>query len=146
MKKYIFIILAAILTLSFSCKEDCPCDCGLPQYPCGDKVIILPYSSSNTRSDNFTITGAQIIGDSLRVDIASSGCAGSTWKVCLFDSGAVMESYPEQRLLWLTLENREACDAVPTRSFAFDIAPLQIQSDKIYLNLQGWNEKLLYDY
>ena len=142
MKYIISIFLACVLTA-------CPCDdcnCVGPHKPCGDDVVISADRYANGPSGQLSIINAEIIGDSIHIEFGSSGCDGSTWKLCLYDADVIMESYPEQRNVRLSLKNEELCDAYFIKEVAFNIKPLQIQSDKIYLNLQGWDGKLLYKY
>ncbi|MEQ8627567.1 hypothetical protein [Ekhidna sp.] len=108
-------------------------------------VIIKESIYAQTETDNYTITEASIEGDILNVTIQSSGCDGSLWEAKLVDSGAIAESYPVQRFAKVSLTNTEMCDAIVTRSFTFDITPLRVE-DQLYLNLEGWDGQLHYDF
>ncbi|WP_425392866.1 hypothetical protein [Ekhidna sp.] len=127
-----------IVFLSFSCGSDDSKDQG-------PNVIIDEALYAQTQTNNYTITEASIEGDVLRITIQSSGCDGSLWKAKLVDSGAIAESYPVQRFAKVSLTNTEMCDAIVTRNFTFDITPLRVE-DQLYLNLEGWNDQLHYDF
>ncbi len=141
MKYITIIILACILTACpfLNSDNDVP-----PNFVCGKDVVISAKKYKNGPSDQLNIISAEIKGDSLYIEFGSSGCDGSSWELCLYDADVILESYPEQRNIRLSLKNEEECDAYFTKKVAFNIKPLQTQSDKIYLNLQGWNEQLLY--
>jgi hypothetical protein len=109
------------------------------------EVIISETLYNQTNTDNYTIEEAVIIGDTLRVTIQSSGCDGSEWDAKLVDSGVVAESYPVQRFAKISLKNEELCDAILTRNFTFNITSLRVE-DQLYLNLEGWDSQLHYDF
>ncbi len=92
------------------------------------------------------IISLEIEDDCLLINFGASGCDGNSWELKLIDSGAIMESYPEQRNLKFFLKNEEACLAYFTKEISFDISDLQIDSDKIYLNILNNDSQLLYDY
>ncbi|SNT20644.1 hypothetical protein SAMN05421640_2853 [Ekhidna lutea] len=108
-------------------------------------VVISESLYNQTKTDNYTIEEAVIVGDSLKVTLQSSGCDGSEWAVKLVDSGAIAESYPVQRFAKIALENTELCDAIVTKEYSIDITPLRVE-DQLYLNLEGWETQLHYDF
>lgn len=115
------------------------------QSDCDQNVIISPTEYQNAPNDPFSITEMTITGDCLNIKFAASGCDGNTWIVKLIDSGNVVESYPCQRTLRLSLDNKEACTAVPGKEISFDIKDLQIVgNDKVILHVSG--EEILYEY
>ncbi len=83
--------------------------------------------------------------DCLNIRFGASGCDGDTWTVKLIDSGMIVESYLCQRTLRLSLDNNEACTAVPTKVISFNIKDLRINgNDKVILHV-SYNE-ILYEY
>lgn len=57
----------------------------------------------------------------------------------------IAESYPSQRTLRLSLDNKESCTAVPSKEISFNIRDLQIiGNDKVTLHVSG--EEILYEY
>ena len=117
-----------------------------PNPDCPERVIISEADYKNAPADELTILGASIAEDCLTVEFSASGCDGSAWEIKLIDANVVMESYPVQRNLRLSLFDQEECDAVITKTIAFDISPLQLDYDKILLNLTNSGEQLLYEY
>lgn len=98
-------------------------------------------------SDSFSIENAEIIDDCLSLRIGASGCDGSSWHFDLVDSGAVVESFPEQRFLKLQLINNEACLAVIGRTVSFNLSSLQIEgSHEIILQIEGFGASIAYNY
>lgn len=112
-----------------------------------NSVIIDGNLYSNTTTNNYTITTVSIIENLLKIRIRSSGCSGDSWKATLIDANQILESLPGQRLLKLSLENNEECDAIFERNFVFDLTPLQIiDASQLILNLSKWNTPLNYTY
>jgi hypothetical protein len=112
---------------------------------CDQDVIISATEYENAPNDTFTILSMEIIGDCLKIKFGASGCDGNNWEVKLIDSGMVAESYPCQRTLRLSLDNKEECTAVPTKEVSFNISDLQIVgNDKVILHVSGL--KILYEY
>lgn len=115
------------------------------QSNCDQDVIINQAEYENAPNHPVSIEDMQIEDNCLRIKFASSGCSGSTWVVKLIDMGVVAESYPCQRTLRLSLDNKEACLAVIDKEMSFNIEDLQIHGDnKVLLNISGtW---ILYEY
>lgn len=112
---------------------------------CDQSVIISSEEYENASNDPFSITGMTINGDCLNIKFVASGCDGNTWIVKLIDSGNVVESYPCQRTLRLSLNNKEICTAIPGKEVSFDITDLQIIGDnKVILVISG--KEILYQY
>lgn len=115
------------------------------QSDCDQNVIISETEYKNAPDDPFSITVMSITGDCLNIKFGASGCDGNTWIVKLIDLGVVAESYPCQRTLRLSLDNKEICTAVPTKEISFNIKDLQIcGDDKVILHISG--EDILYEY
>jgi len=115
------------------------------QFKCDQNVIVSESEYQNAPNDPVTITEMKIEGDCLKIKFAASGCDGSTWTVKLIDSGIIAESNPSKRTLRLSLDNKEACMAVPVKEISFSIKDLQINgSKKVTLNVSG--EEILYEY
>jgi len=142
MKPYILLLLATPLILAMQCKTITV----EPNPECPEPVIISENEFRDAPADELTIISAEIINDCLNIEFASSGCDGSTWEINLYDANVIKESYPVQRDLRLSLKNQEECDAVITRNVSYDISPLQLDYDRIFLNLINSGEQLLYEY
>ncbi len=112
---------------------------------CDQEVLVSGAEYQNAPNDPFSIVDITIDGDCLNIKFAASGCDGNTWFVKLIDSGSVAESYPCQRILRLSLDNKEDCMAVISKEMSFDIKDLQIiGNDEVILNIG--NKSILYEY
>jgi hypothetical protein len=143
-----FLMLPIAIAIFFSCddventKVD---DVMLKASTCDQNVIISELEYQHAPNEHFTITEIKIEGDCLNIKFSASGCDGTSWKVKLIDSGNIAESYPCQRWLRLSLENKEMCDAVFEKEISFNIKGLQIQgNDKVILHVSG--NEILYEY
>lgn len=88
-----------------------------------------------------------VVGDSLVVEVTSSGCSGSSWVFKVFDSEVIAESYPIHRFMRIFLDNKELCLAVITKKVSFDLKPIRTTGYKnIIINLDKWTSQLLYSY
>lgn len=114
-------------------------------FDCDQDVIISETEYKNAPNDPVTIAKIKIEGDCLKITFGASGCDGSTWIVKLIDSGMIAESYPCQRTLRLSLDNKEACLAVLGKEISFNIKDLQIDgNEKVILHVSG--KEILYEY
>ncbi|MEQ9403285.1 MAG: hypothetical protein RIM99_06870 [Cyclobacteriaceae bacterium] len=112
-----------------------------------DKVAVVDKAKYDQEMDFFHFISADISGDCLNVEYSSSGCSGDSWEMSLFDSGEILESFPVQRNIKLVLENKEACQAVFTKTISFDLTPLQLENyGEVILNLHGTDDSLFYLY
>lgn len=112
-----------------------------------DKAVIVDkdlYNEVNT--ENYNIRSAVINGDCLEIEFFGSGCDGSTWEMELVDSGAIEETGIIQRNLRMSLKDEEDCEAAILKKIAFDLTPLKTNDDQVILNLENWEESLLYEY
>lgn len=93
---------------------------------CDYKTIINSDLYKDLQSAQFEFVNAEIVDDCLIIEIGASGCDGDTWEFKLVDSGAVAESFPEQRFLKLQLVNNELCTAFFQRTISFDLTPVRV--------------------
>lgn len=138
MKAIKFLLVILVLTLILSCNKD--------ESVCDQDVIISKEQFDIAPNDNHVINNTFIDGDCLSINFNAGGCSGESWKVELIDSEQIKESCPVQRVLLLSLKNDELCDAWIQKEISFDITDLQIDDDKIILNIKGFDERVLYDY
>jgi len=113
---------------------------------CCQQVIINADEYQNAPNDALEIVNVQLEGDCLRIRFESGGCDGNSWGIKLIDSEAIMESYPVQRNLRLSLKNEEPCDAIVTKEIAFNVSKLRLEYDKILLNITNSGDQVLYEY
>ena len=112
---------------------------------CDQDVIISMTEYENAPDDLVWITDMSISENCLKIKFDAGGCDGNTWIVKLIDSGLIAESYPCQRTLRLSLENKEVCMAIASKEISFNIEDLQIKGDnKVQLNISG--QSILYEY
>lgn len=111
-----------------------------------DETVVINNSLYNkTITNTYSITDVQLNGNLLTIKIGSSGCDGNSWKAVLVDADEILESFPVQRNIKLSLENNEACLAVFEKEFTFDISILKEGFDQVSLNLDGWNTQINYN-
>lgn len=114
---------------------------------CDFLTIVNAAKYNNLNSDIFTLINYEIDGDCLLLTIGTSGCDGNSWEFNLVDSGAIAESFPEQRYLKLDFSNEELCLAYFERKVSFNLMPVQVKgSNKIILHIDGLDEPIEYVY
>ncbi|MFK7953501.1 MAG: hypothetical protein AB8B73_11690 [Ekhidna sp.] len=114
---------------------------------CEAKAIVSESIYNNGPAAFHTIESVELTNNCLHITYASSGCSGDSWEATIVDQGIVLESFPVQRSIRLSLTNEEACQAVFKKDIWVDISPLQAKGEpKINFNLDGWDEQILYEY
>ena len=135
-----------ILSLFVFAFNSCSKDNEIYYSSCGTMVIVSEKEYQTAPNDHLVIDSLRINGDCLIINFSSGGCNGDSWALKLIDSGAVMESYPPQRNLRLSLKNEELCDAWLAREISFDISALQLDGQPVWLNLSNSDKRILYEY
>lgn len=139
-KNQLYLVLSFFCFQLLSCSKD-------DDLPLADSAVLIDSEAYNSAiSDNYTIRSVKINGDFLTIKFSASGCDGTNWIVKLIDSGSVAYSNPPQRLLVLSLENNEICQAVITKELNFNISNLRVGSSSVWLNLKKYGEPILYQY
>lgn len=110
------------------------------------EVIISAFLYNTAPNDFLTINYVVLTSDYLKINFSSSGCNGESWEVKLIDAGVILESYPPQRNLRLSLKNEELCEAYITKEITFNISELQIDGDQVLLNITNYDDQILYLY
>lgn len=141
MKRILFLTLMVLTILS--CSKD---DDNENPVNCDFDTLISTEQYANAPSDQLTINSLEINNDCLKISFSSGGCTGDTWELKLIDSEEILESYPPQRNLRLSLKNEELCEAYITKEFTFDISSLQVDGNKVQLNLTNSDKSILYEY
>jgi hypothetical protein len=113
---------------------------------CDQITIIDSNQYKNSPNDQLTINSLEINDNCLKINFGSGGCSGDTWVLKLIDSEAILESNPPQRNLRLSLKNEEDCEAFITKEITFDINNLQVDGNKVLLNLTNSGDQILYEY
>lgn len=114
---------------------------------CNQVVYVDKDLYANHPSNFVTINHITLDNDCLNINFSASGCSAKTWVIKLIDSEEILESYPVQRKLRLSLKNEELCEAYLTKELSFDISNLQLEKENvIYLNVDGYNQQIEYRY
>jgi hypothetical protein len=113
---------------------------------CDQITIIDSNQYKNSPNDHLTINSLEINDNCLKINFSSGGCSGDTWALNLIDSESILESNPPQRNLRLSLKNEELCEAYITKEITFDINKLQVDGNKVLLNLTNSGDQILYEY
>ena len=82
----------------------------------------------------------------MEINFRAGGCDGDTWELKLIDSEEVFESDPPQRNLRLSLKNEELCEVYIERELTFDISNLQVNGNRVQLNITNSDDEILYEY
>jgi len=137
------LVFTALTILLTACDDIEETDCF---EACCIGVIIDAQEYRNAPADELEILNVELAGDCLVIRIESGGCDGYSWEIKLIDSEAIMESYPPQRNLRLSLKNQEPCDAVVIKERAFNVSNLRLDYGKIKLNITNSGDQILYEY
>lgn len=113
---------------------------------CDQPTIISAEIYESAPTDAVTIHKLEIEGHCLKINFGASGCSGDSWVVKLVDSEAIMESYPPRRNLIFSLKNEELCQAYFTREMTFDLKDLQVDGNKVILQITNTGDEMLYEY
>jgi hypothetical protein len=136
--RYFLTCLSFIVVFS-SCKKE------KKKLTCSQDVIISKTQYETALDDQYSIIDLKINGDCLTIKFSASGCNGNSWTTQLIDAGGVAYSFPPQRSLKLSLDNKELCEAIVTKEISFNIKDLQVQgTNKVLLKISG--QSILYEY
>lgn len=118
---------------------------------CPQEVIVGQDTYDFYPVNSIAINNITIEGDCLTVSYGASGCSAAGIESYLLDSGAVMESYPEQRTLRLTLNRPSGtitCMAYHLKQDSFSIASLRTSTGKgeVILHIEDYEESVVYSY
>ncbi|WP_242206678.1 hypothetical protein [Aestuariivivens insulae] len=141
MKNILILSLIGIAILSCSNNND-----NKNSTNCDFATIISAQQYENAPSDQLNINSLEINGNCLKINFSSGGCSGDTWVLKLIDSENILESSPPQRNLRLSLKNEELCEAYITKELTFDISNLEVDGNKVLLNLINSDKNILYEY
>ncbi len=148
MRNINLLLWAILVCISLS---SCAIDSNKEYFECDQKVVISAEEYIIAPSDQLTINSLEINGDCLTINFSSSGCSGDSWELKLIDADVILESYPPQRNLRLSLKNEELCDAYITKEITFDIYELQVDRNQVFgkkvkLNITNSDDQILYEY
>lgn len=145
--KKIFIMTSFCVLLFISCSKD---DDNNPpnETICDSEAEVVNEENFNgINTSNYIVTDIQLIGDCLEVAISSSGCEPELWELNLFSVDAFYTVFPLQRSVKIELINNQECLAVFQKTVSFDLTPFQLDvQNELPLNIEGWNEQIIYEY
>ena len=105
---------------------------------------MLPPCGPTEQSDEFLITSAVLVGDSLVVDLSySGGCETHDFVLC-FDGFVIEEGWRAVRLEHDA--HGDTCKAGIEEQRSFDLIPLQEENSPLEFLLDGWGELFVYEY
>ena len=114
---------------------------------CGDSIIIDKNLYDSTNTNGYSVINAKISNDCLEIEIRASGCDGESWIIKLIDSKDITESLPLQKFIKISLKNEELCEKIISKKLCFDLKPIRIDNNnQIELNLEKWEDPLIYSY
>lgn len=140
---FAFVLLGIILS---SCSDDNDSigyvsDCDLISQ------VIDEESFQEIETNNYLITNVELNQDCLEVTFGSSGCDGSTWEENLFSKDVLFDALPLQRAVKMELLSEEVCLAIVEKTVSFDLVTFQIEGqNEVPLNIEGWEETIIYQY
>jgi hypothetical protein len=142
MKGY-FALFVLIGTLLVSCSDD-----DNPSIDCDStSEVISEETFDSIDTSNYVISDVQLNGNCLEVTIGSSGCDPDLWEMNLYSTNAFYAIYPIQRAVKIELINYQECLAVFEKTISFDLIPFQLEiKNELPLNIEGWNEQIVYEY
>ncbi len=145
MKKIILFLISILL---FSCNNNNDDDNPIEIPSCNENAQIIEETNFNDlETNNYFIQNVVLNDYCLSVTVSSSGCSPDNWNMNLFSHNNFTFVYPATRFAKIELINNEACLAVFQKTISFDLTPYQIQGqNQVQINLQGWNEQILYTY
>lgn len=83
----------------------------------------------------------------MEITFTSSGCGPELWKENLYSTDSFYAVFPLQRILKIELINEDICHAIFQKSISFDLTPFQMDGQHtLPLNIDGWNEQIIYGY
>ncbi len=146
------VLITFILLTATACDTEDPVCCINPSLvdptaECGNAAVIDDNLFQTAPDDALDIQDVRLEGNCLTITFAASGCDGATWEEALIGDTSILESLPVQRGLRLSINNNEECDAVPSKTASFSLVPAVVEGEtSVLINLQGWNQQILYEY
>jgi len=114
-----------------------------------EMIIIGKLDTISDSSDAIKFEDVKLNGNTLEIKVSyGGGCENHTFE--LIGSPNISKSLPPIRSIQLIHRaHKDACKALIIKEMAFDISAFAYKKESgstIYLQLDGWDEKLLYTY
>lgn len=109
--------------------------------------VIDEESFQEIETNNYLLINVVLNQNCLEITFGSSGCDGSTWEENLFSKDVLFDALPLQRVVKFELLSQELCAAYFEKTVSFDLIPFQIEGqNQAPLNIEGWEEVIIYQY
>ena len=122
--------------------------CKANDFDLSEGCVVLAQADSdlfsNGPNDNHLVNNVQIDGDCMFIEFSAGGCSGDSWAIELYGSEATTFSDPPQRSIRLSLLDAEECEAWISKSVSFDISDFKVAGGDVLLNLEGYEDLILY--
>ncbi len=146
MKTKLLLLVSALAISTWSCGEDeTVCSCQDPS-PCDQLAKSDNDLYANGPDDQHFINNAVIEDDCLYLTFQySGGCESIDYELLSNDN--ILYSAPPKRGIRLALDEDDPCEALPEVEASFNLEPLRLpDTDTVVLELEGWEENLIYVY
>ena len=144
--KFILILICSCLFVACKCQKKI-----VEQNNMNNQEVLLigKVDMLSDSSDVIKIEDAKIVGNKLEIKVSyGGGCENHSFE--LIGSPNISKSLPPIRSIQLIHRaNKDACKALIIKELKFDISAFTYKKesgDAIYLQLDGWDAKLLYTY
>ncbi len=135
------IAIILLLGLATSCDS-----VNSKQSECGEEILVDNNLFTNAPNDSFDFINVEIIQNCLKLTIEYGGGCGDI-ELKLISSEMVMESYPPQINIRLSLKDEDDCKANIKKEISFDLTPInKLVNDQVILNIKNWDESILYSF
>ena len=141
MKHILFVALTFMVVWSCSKKDSTQ-----GSLNCDKLTLVSDALFENAPRDMFQLDSAYVNDDCLKVTVSyGGGCGGAIFE--LIATTSILESDPVQRIIRISLDDKDDCEAYITEEISFDLIPLRVDSiTEINLNLAGLASALNYQY
>lgn len=141
MKKIFFLLLIVTACNDDDTNEELVSNCD----DFGTELTVDEYEALGDFSEN--IVDVEIEGDCLQVTVSDSGCDDS-WPVNLHSPDVFISiGLIPNRPLKINIDNNQVCLAVFQKTVSFDLTAFQLDYvNQLTLNIEGWDEGIIYEY
>ncbi len=134
-----FLLFILVLAFISSCNSVSP-----EQLNCDKKIIVDNILFENAPNDSSDFDNVEIVKNCLKITVFYSGGCGNV-EFNLVASEMIMESYPPQMNIRLSLKDEDHCKAYIMKEISFDLSPIHtLVSNQVILHLENWDEVILY--
>lgn len=144
--KFILILICSSLFVACKCQKKIVEQTNITNE---DVLLIGKLDMLRDSSDAIKVEDVKINGDKLEIKVSyGGGCENHSFE--LIGSPNISKSLPPIRSIQLIHRaNKDVCKALIIKELTFDISAFAYKKESgstIYLQLDGWDQKLLYTY